>query len=108
MNQIQWPCLAPAVISARAASHVLACARTNRSRLPAICSALVPGQSLAFGVREVLELLLGHRSLHLLRCAFELGFRRFSALGGERGAGGFLLGFGLGGHDGSPYWRGVA
>src|SRR6185503_11469660 len=65
-------------------------------------SADVLGLPLAPGRGEFLELLLGHRVDHVARRALQFALRGLAALGGERGAGGLLLGGGLGRHDPSP------
>src|SRR3546814_3582699 len=45
-----------------------------------------------------LQFFLAHRFHHRFRRALKLAFGRVAALGGQGGAGGLLLGLGLGGH----------
>src|SRR2546430_4411162 len=58
--------------------------------------------TLALGMGHLLELFLAHRRDHRLRSALELALGRLAALGGQRRAGGFLLGCGFGWHIASP------
>src|SRR5690606_2403255 len=62
----------------------------------------VLGFARAFGAGHLLQLLLAHGFGHRFGRALELGFRRVAALGRQGGAGGFLLGLGLGGHRDLP------
>src|SRR4051794_31807551 len=56
------------------------------------------GLPLALGGSHFLELLLAHRIRHGFGRAFELALRGVAALGGQGGAGRFLLGSGFCGH----------
>src|SRR3954470_12845680 len=60
--------------------------------------------SLALGGSHFLELLLAHRIRHGFGRAFELALRGVAALGGQSGAGRFLLGSGFCGHCRFSRW----
>src|SRR3546814_18676976 len=70
--------------------------------MTAMMSIRVLGLALGRALGEILELLFGHAVFHLLRGALEFRLGRIAALGAERGAGGFLLGFRFGWHGLSP------
>src|SRR3546814_7121701 len=70
--------------------------------ISAMMSIGVLGLALGRALGEILKLLFGHAVFHLLRGALEFRLGRIAALGAERGAGGFLLGFRFGWHGLSP------
>src|SRR5690606_6874260 len=67
-----------------------------------LAASRVLGLTLALGGGHLLELFLAHGLHHRLGGALQLGLGLVAALGGESGAGGLLLGGGLGWHGKAP------